>query len=304
MKHFIITGATSGLGLVAARELASKHPEMRILVGARSPKSAEALHNAVPKDQLWISPLDTSSLRSVRQFSDAVITELRGANIDGLALNAGAQFVNVTDPTEDGYDLTFATNVLGHISLFRALEKSLSGTSVIVSTASGTHDENNSIARRSGFRGSFFPSANAVARGDYSTDVGQRQAGMDRYATSKLCNVMFTYAMARHFGENGPRFIALDPGMMPGTGLARDHSKAAQIAWKTVMPALAKLLNGASTPEQSGSLLADLLAREVFSEGTGLHIEYTRKEISSSDLSYDREKQDALIAFAEAAIAA
>lgn len=224
--------------------------------------------------------------------------------MDGLALNAGAQFVSDTAPSVDGYDLTFATNVLGHIGLSKALGPAMSDQSVIVSTASGTHDETNSIARSSGFRGAFFPSAEAIASGELSDASNIRQAGMDRYATSKLCNVMFTYAMARRTGANGLRFLALDPGMMPGTGLARDHSKAAQLAWKTVMPAMVRFMKGASTPERSGAVLADLLAGNVFQDGTGLYIEYTRKEIPSSKLSYDEDKQDALIEFAEQALAA
>ena len=58
---------------------------------------------------------------------------------------------------------------------------------------------------------------------------------------------MFTYAMARRVGDNGPRFIALDPGMMPGTGLARNRSKAIQLAWNTIMPTMVRFMDGAST---------------------------------------------------------
>ena len=301
MKNYVVTGATSGLGLEAVQALASLDRSCRILVGARSPEKAEALKRAVPADQLWISTLDTSSVRSVERFGQAVLEHLAGAPLSGLALNAGVQFVNDTPLTEDGYDVTFATNVLGHASLVEALAPALTQETVVVSTASGTHDDRNKLAKRSGFRGSFFPSADAVARGDVSDAANERQRGMDRYATSKLCNVMYTYAMARRHADAGPRFIALDPGMMPGTGLARDHSKAAQLAWKTIMPKAVRLMPGASTPQRSGKVLSDLLRQDLLPTGTGLHVEYSRKEIKSSELSYSRPKQDDLIAFLDAA---
>lgn len=302
MVNYIVTGATSGLGLEAVRRLASRDPGSRILAGARNPARADGLRGAVPEDQLWVSPLDTSSMKSVARFAQAVLAHLDGAPVHGLALNAGVQFVTDTLPSADGHDLTFATNVLGHIALFRALQPALSKKTVIVSTASGTHDERNRLARSSGFRGAFFPSAKAVAAGKVSDADTERQRGMDRYATSKLCNVMFTYAMARRHGGTGPRFIAFDPGMMPGTGLARDHSRIVQFAWKALMPRMVAFMDAASTPQRSGGVLADILAQDRFPTGTGLHIEFTGKQIPSSDLSYSETNQDALVSFADAQI--
>ncbi len=301
MAVYVVTGVTSGLGLEAVRALMANNEDASVIVGARAPDKAVNLREIASTDRLWISPLDTSSIASVHAFAGAVLERLGDAPIAGLALNAGVQFVNDTPPSVDGHDLTFATNVLGHIALTRALSPALTKNSVVVSTASGTHDVRNKLAQRSGFRGGFFPSADAVARGNVSDADSERQRGLDRYATSKLCNVLFTYVMARR-NADGPRYIAFDPGMMPGTELARDRSETEQFAWKTVLPKTVALMKGASTPKRSGKLLADLLQNGAFPEGTGLHVEFTGEEIPSSVLSYDEKAQDDLLTFAEAAI--
>lgn len=91
---------------------------------------------------------------------------------------------------------------------------------------------------------------------------------------------------------------------MPGTGLARDHSKAAELAWKTMMPKMVRLMKGARTPQRSGTVLADLLSGKEYPDGTGLLIEFSRQEIESPPLSHNESKQDDLIGYAESVIAA
>ena len=297
-KFYLITGATSGIGLEVALHLAAADPTNFIIVGARDPARAEALRKAVPPEQLLILELDTSSLKSVKSFATEVHAALATNNLSGMALNAGVQIVSGDHYSEDGYELTFATNVLGHIALFELLQPSLASASVIISTASGTHDKDHKLAKPYKFYGGYFPSAEDVAAGKVSNSTDKAQLGRDRYATSKLCNILFTYAMARKFGEGGPRFIAFDPGLMPGTELARDQPAALRFAWKNILPAAAKLIDGASTAKQSGAVLAQLLSQERYPTGTGLHIEFTGKEIPSSQLSHDQALQDELMAFA------
>jgi NAD(P)-dependent dehydrogenase (short-subunit alcohol dehydrogenase family) len=241
--------------------------------------------------------LDTSSLVSVGSFASAV-SEFLGTNtLSGMALNAGVQIISGDQFSIDGFELTFATNVLGHIVLFQHLRKATSPFAIIVSTASGTHDKNHKLAKPYKFYGGYFPSAAEVAAGKVSASVDNAQLGRDRYATSKLCNVLFTYAMGRKYGQGGPRFIAYDPGLMPGTELARDQPAAIRFAWKNVLPAAAKLIDGASTAKRSGGMLAEVLAGRRLPNGTGLHVEFTGHEIPSSQMSYDESLQDALMAW-------
>jgi NAD(P)-dependent dehydrogenase (short-subunit alcohol dehydrogenase family) len=294
-NYYLFTGATSGLGLEAAKQLAEAERNSIIIAGVRKLAQVDALRSAIPQEQLIVLELDTSSLASVKIFAAEVREVLKTNSLSGMALNAGVQIVSGDQYSVDGYEMTFATNVLGHIVLFNLLEAALLASAIIVSTASGTHDKDHKLAKPHKFFGGYFPSAAEVAAGRVSESVDKPQIGRDRYATSKLCNVLFTYAMARKFGESGPRFIAFDPGLMPGTELARDHPAAIRFAWKNILPTAAKLMDGTSTAQRSGGVLAQLLAAKLLSIGTGLHVEFTGHQIPSSTLSHDEGIQDALI---------
>ena len=301
-KYYLLTGATSGLGLEAATQLAKADESSFLIVGARQPIRATALRRAVPEAQLLMLELDTSSLASVKSFAAKVREALAASTLSGVALNAGVQIVSGDLYSVDGFELTFATNVLGHIALFQYLQPVLSPSAVIVSTASGTHDKDHKLAKPYKFFGGYFPSAAEVAAGKPSRSTDKAQMGRDRYATSKLCNILFTYAMARKYGNDGPRFIAFDPGLMPGTELARDQPAPLRFAWKNILPTAAKMIDGASTAKRSGAMLAQLLAKKRFPIETGLHVEFTGDEIPSSKMSYDQAIQDELIAWMEKTI--
>ncbi len=302
-EHYLLTGATSGIGLEVATWLAQHRKNSFIIVGARCPDQANALRKRVPADRLLVLDLDTASQVSVKLFAETVRTFLAGAKLSGLSLNAGIQIVSGDRYSVDGFELTFATNVLGHIALFEHLQSELGQAAVVVSTASGTHDAQHKLARPFKFYGGRFPSASQVAAGEVTDSSDNAQKGRDRYATSKLCNILFSYAMARCYPAQNIRFIAYDPGLMPGTGLARDQPAAIRFAWNNVLPAAARLIDGANTPQRSGSVLAELLTGQRFAALTGLHVEFTGNEIPSSELSHDVTKQDELIDWAHAVIA-
>jgi NAD(P)-dependent dehydrogenase (short-subunit alcohol dehydrogenase family) len=294
-SYFVFTGVTSGLGMEAARNVASSCSKNMIVAGVRDPENAQALRDAIPASQLILFELDTSSLASVEAFAAAAKEVIGASSIVGIALNAGVQITDGDRNSVDGFELTFATNVLGHVALFNLLRCKLAPQAIVVSTASGTHDADHKLAKPYGFRGGVFPSSHAVAMGDVSNSDNAAQVGRDRYSTSKLCNIMFTYAMAREFGDTGPRFIAFDPGLMPGTGLARTQPVIVRAAWRYVLPLAVRFIDGASTAERSGAQLAALLTGQAHPQGTGLHIEFTGNEIRSAPISHDEAKQDELM---------
>ncbi len=298
-RYHLFTGATSGLGLEAAANLTKANSANVIIAGVRDTARLKSLRGAIPAAQLQTMSLDTSSLVSVRLFANEVADYLGSKKLSSMALNAGVQIISGDRFSIDGFELTFATNVLGHIALFRYLQSAILPDAVIVSTASGTHDSNHKLAKPYKFYGGYFPSAIEVAAGRVSQSTDKAQLGRDRYATSKLCNILFSYAMAREFGGDGPRFIAYDPGLMPGTELARDQSAAIQFAWKNILPTAARFLDGASTVKQSGATLSNLLSGQILSHGTGLHVEFTGHEIPSSQISYDEMIQDELMDWAQ-----
>lgn len=269
----VLTGATSGVGLEAARSLA-RDPATRLIVGARTPGRADALRAAVPANQLTILPLDTSSLASVQGFCDAVAAHAGPARLRAIACNAGLQIMGPPRRSADGYELTFATNYLGHFALVHRLLPHLADGAAIVTTASGTHNPHEGMARIFGFRGALFADARTVAGGILDATASDKQAAMDRYATSKFCDILLALDMARRIPAAKVRFIAFDPGLMPGTGLARERSAAERWGWSNVMPVLRVLGSKVSSATRSGKALARLLAEPSLALDSGLHIDF------------------------------
>lgn len=278
----VITGATSGLGLKAARRLARKSNDL-IVAGARRPESAVALKRAVPAERLILFPLDTSSQRSVLSFAKAVRERIGPQKISSILCIAGLQILGPQQMTEDGIDQTFATNVLGHIQLIDALRDQLKDGAVVVTIGSGTHDPANPIASRAGFLGADFVDARGASEAQ-STRPGrdQMKLALDRYATSKLCATYHAAAAATEENFAHVRFYCFDPGLMPGTALARDRSAVANFAWKYVMPVLRYLIKGVSTPTQSANMLIDGLVLGTNRRHSGAHVEFTGKPAPTS----------------------
>ncbi|MGB0919758.1 MAG: SDR family NAD(P)-dependent oxidoreductase [Alphaproteobacteria bacterium] len=115
MTTILMTGATSGLGLEVARNLAAVGADL--VVGARNPEKADDLKAVVPASQLTLLPLDLASLASVRTLAEAV----KDHSFDAVALNAGLQFTGPQPLTADGVCNSFATNHLGHFLLAHLL---------------------------------------------------------------------------------------------------------------------------------------------------------------------------------------
>jgi NAD(P)-dependent dehydrogenase (short-subunit alcohol dehydrogenase family) len=128
--------------------------------------------------------------------------------------------------------------------------------------------------------------------------------GRRRYTTSKLCNVLCTYEMDRRLKEWGtstpdrPITVnAFDPGLMPGTGLARGYGPMARFAWNALGPVLLLSLRpfhvNIHSPEESGRALARLVLDPALDSVSGRYFEGL-KEIRSSEESYDEAKAAAL----------
>lgn len=295
----LVTGGTSGIGLELVRLLLAD-PATRVIVGARRPAAAGALRAVADGERLDILPLDLASLASTIAFADEVVARLAGKRLASLAANAGIQSVGGKRMTVDGYEETLQANWLAHALVIERLLPVLAAGAPVVFTASGTHDPANGAARLFGFRGGVYPGIDRVARGDLDARASEKQLGLDRYATSKLVAILHVYARARSMPEGGPRWFAYDPGLMPGTGLARDRSAMERWAWSTILPVVARAIPGASTPRRSAATYARLLTGRLFPQETGVHLDFSGLRTESSADSKRRDWQDEVAAFAGA----
>lgn len=139
-KVIVVTGANSGIGFEAAREVARKGA--RTILACRNMERAKTalrqIEDEVPDAQADVMLLDLASLDSVRQFVSAF--RKAHARLDVLVNNAGIMWVPY-GLTEDGFERHFGVNHLGHFALTGLLIEMLLDTrgSRVVNVSSNGH---------------------------------------------------------------------------------------------------------------------------------------------------------------------
>ncbi len=297
-RTILITGGTTGLGYECARQLAQQRPEYRILIASRSDRdsAATSINKALGQNNVEYLPLDLSTMATVRAFAKDYAAR-NYPPIQALVLNAGLQFPKSLLYNDDGIEKTFAVNHVGHALLFYLLHPHLIEDARIVITSSGTHDP----AQKSGLPDAKYTTAEELA---HPSVESAKNDGRQRYATSKLCNVMWTYALDRRAkATHGKRWTvtAMDPGLMPGTGLARDYPAPMKFLWNQVLPRMMPVLRFAISPNihsagESGAALARLAVGQEVEGVSGVYYE-GQKQIDSSVESKVVEKQEDLWAW-------
>ncbi len=290
----LVTGGTTGLGYECALEIAQQYPQYQVLIASRSDKdnAAVSINQRTGHSNVEYLKLDLSSLTKVRSFA-ADYVKKDYPPIKALVLNAGLQILDL-NYTEDKIESTFAVNHVGHALLFYLLSPHLDEEARVLIVASGTHDP----AQKSGLPDAIYNSAEELAQ---PTKETQKYEGRQRYATSKLCNILWTYALQRRLEKTpGKKWTvnAFDPGLMPGTGLARDASAIVQFIWHKILPRTIWLLRllispNIHLPQESGASLARLAVRDDVKGVSGKYYE-GRNPIPSSKDSQVVEKQEEL----------
>ncbi|MFC1411218.1 oxidoreductase [Streptacidiphilus sp. N1-12] len=184
-RTVVVTGASSGLGAVTARELAGAGA--RVVLAVRDPAKGQAVADGI-EGETEVRPLDLGDLASVRAFAK----DWSGP-LDVLVNNAGIMAVP-QGRTADGFELQIGTNHLGHFALTLLLLPRL--TDRVVTVASGLS--------RTG----------RIDLDDLNWER-RRYRPMGAYGQSKLANLLFTVELQRRLSAAGSpvRALSAHPGV-------------------------------------------------------------------------------------------
>ena len=243
-RTFVVTGANSGLGYETARQVARKGG--RVIMTARDKDkgtaSLERLKGERPDADVELRQLDLADLDSVRAFAGDVEEE-----IDVLVNNAGVM-MPPRSLTEQGNELQFATNHLGHFALTGLLLERLHRPAT-ADTASRVVTVSSMLHRRGSIHFDDLTGARSYSPTKY-------------YAQSKFANILFGLELDRRLrsGASTTRSLLAHPGYAATnlqsngpTGLMRSLMKVSNVvmAQSAEMGALCQLF-AATAPEAEG----------------------------------------------------
>jgi NAD(P)-dependent dehydrogenase (short-subunit alcohol dehydrogenase family) len=229
-KTVLLTGGNSGIGRAAAAELARRRA--RVVITARDrdrgEEAAAQIRRSAGWTQIEVADLDLARLSSVRACAERFLAE--HDRLDVLVLNAGGMQAQ-RQVTEDGFELTFQANHLGHFLLTRLLLERLKESAparvVVVSSV---------IHRR----------APALDFDDLQVERGYR--GLQVYARAKLANLLFARELARRLEGTGVTVNALHPGTVrTGWGADGDAGLLLRIGLRIARPFFLSPERGART---------------------------------------------------------
>jgi NAD(P)-dependent dehydrogenase (short-subunit alcohol dehydrogenase family) len=207
-KVVVITGATSGIGQVAAETLAGRGA--RIVLIARDRDRADAtmrrLREHGPKQEHTVHYADLSRISEMRRVAQEIVAA--EPRIDVLINNAGAMF-GERRVTGDGLELTFALNHAAYFVVTHGLLPRLlsSAPSRIVNTASRAH-------RTAPLDFEDLQSERTYAQRGLREWARYGGPGFKVYGRSKLCNILFTSELARRLEGTGVTANSLHPGFV------------------------------------------------------------------------------------------
>ncbi|UPV76085.1 oxidoreductase [Halorussus limi] len=287
----VVTGANSGLGYEATRAFARKGAH--VVMACRSEERGEAAKRRIrtedaegtARGSLEVASLDLANLDSVRSFADG----FREAHdeLHVLCNNAGVMAIP-RDETEDGFEMQFGVNHLGHFALTGHLLDALldtPGETRVVTQSSGVHE-----------------------RGDIDFEDLHHEESYDEwdaYAQSKLANVLFAYELQRRLDDADADVasVACHPGYA-ATNLQRRGpemrgSTARLWAMKAMNAVLAQSAEQGALPMLYAATAPGIEGGEYVGPGGLLDMRGPPEIQRSSEVSYDRHRAERLWAVSE-----
>jgi protochlorophyllide reductase len=258
----VITGTSSGVGLYAAKALAEKgwYVVLACRDLAKAQKAAQAVE--IPYNSYTSIHIDLGSLESVRQF----VKNFRatGKSLDALVCNAAIYMPLIKEPlrSPEGYELSVATNHLGHFLLCNLMLEDLKKSSleprlVILGTVTHNPDElggkippRPDLGDLRGFAEGF--------KEPISMIDGKKFEPVKAYKDSKVCNVLTMRELHERYHEStGIVFSSLYPGCVAETPLFRNHYPLFQ----KIFPLFQKYITGGYVSQElAGERVAAVVA--------------------------------------------
>jgi protochlorophyllide reductase len=265
----IVTGASSGVGLYTTKALVDKG--WFVIMACRDvPKGKAAAQSlGLPMESYTVKKIDLGDFESVRQFAREVQVSIR--NFRALLCNAAIYMPLIKEPiwSPQGYELTMATNHLGHFLLCNLLLPDLQASPetdkrlVILGTVTHNPDEPGGkvyprpdLGNLEGFEAGF---KNPITMAN-----GKEFEPVKAYKDSKVCNVLTMRELHRRFHEStGITFTSLYPGCVADTPLFRNHYPLFQ----KLFPLFQKYITGGYVSQElSGQRVAAVMADPEFKQ--------------------------------------
>jgi retinol dehydrogenase-12 len=260
-KVCLVTGATSGVGLVTARELARQGAT--VVIAGRHQERGETTVSRIRQEtgnpNVVLLLADLSVQEHVRHLAAAC--HRRFPRLDVLVNNAGAIFMR-RQVSADGIEMTLALNHLNYFLLTTLLLDTLKAGAParVVNVSSSAHRD---------------------ARINFDDLQGERRySGWRAYSQSKLANLLFTYELARRLEGTGVTVNALHPGFV-ATRFGRNN--------RGLFALLIRLGQiAALSPEQGAETIVYLASSPDVEGVTGAYF-VKKRPVDSSRTSYDRD---------------
>lgn len=259
----VITGASSGVGLYAAKALADRG--WYVVMACRDLVKAEAAAESlgIAKENYNLMQIDLASLESVRQFVQKF--RIIGRPLTALVCNAAIYMPLLKEPlrSPEGYELSMATNHLGHFLLCNLMLEDLKNSPapdkrlVILGTVTHNPDElggkippRPDLGNLDGFAAGF---KDPITMAD-----GKQFEPVKAYKDSKVCNVLTMRELHRRYHDStGITFSSLYPGCVADTPLFRNHYPLFQ----KIFPWFQKNITGGYVSQElAGERVADVVA--------------------------------------------
>ncbi|NGM68239.1 SDR family NAD(P)-dependent oxidoreductase [Natronolimnobius sp. AArcel1] len=274
-RTVVITGANSGIGLEATRELARNGATVIMACRSleRGEEAAQDVREEILAADIRVEACDLASLESIRSFADRLESD-----IDVLLNNAGVMAIPRSE-TDDGFETQFGVNHLGHFALTGLLLENLGlengRDSRVVTVSSGVHEQGE------------------IAFDDLQSEQSYNQ--WNAYAQSKLANVLFAYELERRLltADAQVSSIAVHPGyantQLQFRGPTKRESRLELAAMKLLNGVVAQSSAMGALPLLYGATVPDIEGGAYYGPGGLLNMRGTPERQGSSDRSYDRE---------------